>query len=169
MRVLACDTRQDTFLAELLGFDYVPLETLLRSSDIITLHVPHLPSTHHLINQESLRMVKRGALLINTARGALVDTDALGWALDEGILGGVGLDVIEGEEELIEEKQILDQPQTVETLRRILRNQILLKRDNVVFTPHNAFNSREALRRILDTTLDNVDGWQRNAPINLVV
>lgn len=169
MRVLAADARQDTFLAELLGFDYVPLETLLRASDIITLHVPHLPTTYHLINRDTLRLVKRGALLINTARGQLVDTDALGWALDEGLLGGVGMDVIEGEEELMEEKQILDQPQTVETLRGVLRNQRLLRRENVVFTPHNAFNSREALRRILDTTLDNIDGWRRNAPIHLVV
>ena len=169
MRVLTFDARQDAFLAELLGFEYTPLETLLRSSDIITLHVPYLPATHHLINRDTLRMVKKGALLINTARGPLVETDALAWALDEGILAGVGLDVIEGEENLIEEKQILDEPHTVETLRQILRTHILLKRDNVVFTPHNAFNSREALRRILDTTLDNIEGWRRNAPLNLVV
>lgn len=169
MRVLVYDARQDTFLADLLGFEYTPLEALLRSCDIITLHVPYLPATHHLINRDRLRMVKKGALLINTARGQLVDTEALVWALDEGILGGVGLDVIEGEESLIEEKQILDEPQTAETLRQVLRTHILLKRDNVVFTPHNAFNSREALRRILDTTLDNIEGWRRNAPQNLVV
>ncbi|MFQ5696590.1 MAG: NAD(P)-dependent oxidoreductase, partial [Terriglobia bacterium] len=88
MRVLAFDVRQDGFLAELLHFDYVPLDRLLAESDIITLHAPSTPQTHHLLNRERLGQTKPGALLINTSRGGLVDTDALIKALDTGQLGG---------------------------------------------------------------------------------
>lgn len=84
MRVLAYDVRQDSFLAELLNFTYAPLEQVLAESDIITLHTPYLPATHHLLNRERLRLAKRGALLVNTARGGLVDTDALLEALQSG-------------------------------------------------------------------------------------
>ncbi|MBI4461827.1 MAG: hydroxyacid dehydrogenase [Acidobacteria bacterium] len=169
MRVLAFDLRQDSFLEELLGFSYVPLEALLAESDIVTLHVPYTPATRHFINRERLSQMKRGALLINTARGQLVDTDALMEALDEGRLAGAGLDVIEGEELITEEKALLHGAQPAEAFRAIVRNNLLLKRDNVVFTPHNAFNSREALLRILDTTVANLRAWQRGESLNRVV
>lgn len=169
MRVLAFDARQDSFLAELLGFTYVPLDQVLAESDILTLHVPYMPATHHLINRERLARVKRGALLINTARGQLVDTDALMEALDNGTLAGAGLDVIEGEELITEEKALLHETQSIEALRAIVRSNLLLKRDNVVFTPHNAFNSREALQRILDTTIANIQAWRRGESLNRVV
>jgi hypothetical protein len=98
MEALAYDLRQDPFMAEVIGFRYVPLPELLAESDIISLHAPLLPSTQHLINKENIRQVKRGALLINTSRGGLVDTDALFQGLEDGVLGGAGLDVLEGEE-----------------------------------------------------------------------
>jgi len=169
MRVLTWDVRQDNFLAELLGFTYVSLEQLLAESDIITLHVPYVPQTHHLINRARLAQLKHGALLINTARGQLVDTDALLEALDNGILGGAGLDVLEGEELIQEEHALLHQQQSAETLRTLVRTHLLFKRDNVVFTPHNAFNSREALQRILDTTIANIQAWRHGKPLNRVV
>ncbi len=169
MRVLVYDIRQDSFLSELLTFEYVPLERLLSESDIISLHAPYLPATHHLINRERLRQVKRGALLVNTARGGLVETDALIEALDGGQLGGAGLDVLEGEELITEEHELLHAPQATEALQALVRRSVLLKKDNVVFTPHNAFNSREALQRILDTTIENVKAWQRGESLNRVV
>lgn len=169
MRVLVYDVRQDTFLAELLNFIYVPLERLLAESDIITLHAPYLPATHHLMNRERLQQIKCGALLVNTSRGALVDTDALIEALDTGQLGGAGLDVLEGEELIKEEHELLHAPQATEALQALVRRSVLLKKDNVVLTPHNAFNSREALQRILDTTIENVHAWQRGASLNRVV
>ncbi|MBI4467233.1 MAG: hydroxyacid dehydrogenase [Acidobacteria bacterium] len=169
MRVLVYDVRQDSFLAELLNFDYAPLERLLAQSDILTLHAPYLAATHHLMNRERFRLMKRGALLINTARGALVDTDALIEALDSGQLGGAGLDVLEGEELIKEEHELLHAPQAAEALQALVRRSVLLKKDNVVLTPHNAFNSREALQRILDTTIENVQAWQRGESLNRVV
>jgi D-lactate dehydrogenase len=168
MRVLASDVRRDPFLAELLGFQYAELDRLLIESDVVTLHCPLTSATHHLISRERLRQMKPGALLINTARGGLVDTDALLEALDTGRLGGAGLDVIEGEELIREEKQLLDERQSVEKLRAALRNRLILGRNDVVFTPHNAFNSREALIRILDTTLANLEAHRAGQPINVV-
>jgi D-lactate dehydrogenase len=168
MEVLAFDVRQHPFLSEVLDFRYAPLPTLLGRSDIVSLHVPYLPATHHLMNREAFRRMKRGALLINTARGGLVDTEALVWALDEGIVGGAGLDVLEGEELVKEERQLLSMDFPKEKLATALRNHILLHRENVVITPHIAFDSTEALQRILETTVQNLVGFSAGAPVNLV-
>lgn len=168
MRVLAYDARPHSLLAEVLGFTYTDLDTLLRESDIVSLHVPARPETHHLINRDTLSKMKRGALLINTARGGVVDTEALLWALDEGILGGAGLDVIEGEEFITEESALLKMPLAEQTLKQIVQAQLLLRRENVVFTPHIAFNSQEAVQRILDTTLDNLQAFLEGRAQNVV-
>ncbi|MFN4032757.1 MAG: hydroxyacid dehydrogenase [Fimbriimonadales bacterium] len=168
MRVLAYDARPQPLLAEVLGFAYTDLPTLLRESDIVSLHVPARPETHHLINRETLGMMKRGALLINTARGSVVDTEALLWALDEGILAGAGLDVIEGEEFITEESALLKMPIAEQTLKQVVQAQLLLKRENVIFTPHIAFNSHEAVQRILNTTLDNLQAFVEGRPQNVV-
>lgn len=168
MRVLAYDTRMDPFLSEVLDFRYVSLEDLLKASDIVTLHTPYNQATHHLINRERFDRMKRGALLINTARGGLVDTNALVWALDQGIIAGAGLDVLEGEELVKEERQLLEKEFTKERLVTALKNNILLHRENVVITPHIAFDSREALQRILDTTVANIAGFLRGSPLNVV-
>jgi D-lactate dehydrogenase len=168
MRVLTYDVRRDPFLADLLGFTYAPLDTLLAESDIVSLHCPLIPSTRHILGRAQIARMRKGALLINTARGGLVDTDALIAALDSGKLGGAGLDVVEDEELVKEEKQLLQEPHTLEQFRAATRNRMLLSRDDVVFTPHNAFNSREALERILDTTIANLEAFRAGAPINAV-
>ncbi len=168
MRVLAYDARPQRLLADVLGFTYTDLDTLLADSDIVTLHVPATPATHHLINRETLSKMKRGALLINTARGSVVDTEALLWALEEGILGGAGLDVIEGEEYITDETALLKMPVAEQTLRQLVQAHLLLRRENVVFTPHIAFNSQEAVQRILDVTLENLKAFLQGAPQNVV-
>lgn len=168
MRVLAFDTRPQRLLADVLGFTYTDLDTLLRESDIVTLHVPATPATYHLINRETLGKMKRGALLINTARGSVVDTEALLWALEEGILGGAGLDVIEGEEYITEESQLLKLPLAEQTLKQLVQAQAVLRREDVVFTPHIAFNSQEAVERILETTLENLYAFLQGNPQNVV-
>lgn len=168
MNVVAFDVRQEPLLAEVLNFRYVSLDELLSISDIISLHCPYSPKTHHLINPDNFRHIKRGALLINTARGGLIDPAALTRALDEGILAGAALDVLEGEELLKDERQILAQSLAQDKLRTLLLNHSLLNRDNVVITPHIAFNSREAVQRILETTLDNLRDFLRGEPRNLV-
>ena len=168
MDVLAYDTRRDPFLRDVLDFRYVSLADALRHADIVTLHLPYFASTHHVMNRQAFRLMKRGALLINTARGGLVDTDALVWALDEGIVGGAGLDVLEGEELVKEERQLLEQDFPKERLITALKNHILLHRENVVITPHIAFDSQEALQRILETTVANITGFLHGTPINVV-
>lgn len=168
MDVLVTDVRRNVFLSEVLDFEYVPLEILLRRSDIVSLHVPHLPSTHHLMNRKTFGQMKRGALFVNTARGGLVETDALVWALDEGLVGGAGLDVLEGEELVKEERQLLSKDFPKEKLATALKNHILLHRENVVITPHIAFDSREALQRILETTVKNITNFLSGSPINVV-
>ncbi|MBI3895096.1 MAG: hydroxyacid dehydrogenase [Acidobacteria bacterium] len=168
MEVLVADARQDQFLAELMNFHYVPVEYLLAHSDIITLHIPYTKETHHFLNAERMATFRKGTLLINTARGGLVDTDALLAALDNGTLAGAGLDVLEGEEYISEEQEMLRSEHPAEVLRGIVRDHILLRRENIVFTPHNAFNSREALQRILETTADNILGFLGGNPRNLV-
>ena len=168
MRVVAYDPKQNRLLAEVLGFQYVPFDELLRVSDIISLHAPLTPRTYHMINKDNIRQIKRGAILINTARGGLVDTQALIAALDEGILAGAGLDVLEGEELIKEEKQLLGAPATEESLRMLLVHHVLMRRENVVITPHIAFYSREALHRIVEVTIANINAYIEGKPQNVV-
>lgn len=156
MRVLAYDAFQNNFLSDVLDFDYVPLDRLLAESDIITLHTPYNEKTHHLINEGMIGTIKRGAILINTARGELVDNDALIQALDQEILAGAGLDVIEGEYLIKEEKELLSGTKVGSDLSELVNDHNLLRRDNVVYTPHIAFYSDEALHRILHTTIENI-------------
>ncbi|MDP2942604.1 MAG: NAD(P)-dependent oxidoreductase [Candidatus Omnitrophota bacterium] len=172
MNVLAFDPMHDTFLSEVLGFKYVDFETLLKESDIITLHAPYNKKTHHLINENNISLIKKGAVLINTARGGLVDTIALTKALDDGILSGAGLDVLEGEDIILEEKQLLlrrkKELYDPQKLQLVLRSCFLLQRENVVFTPHIGFYSEEALKRILDTTIYNVTSFINATYVNVV-
>lgn len=170
MRVLVYDTHADQVLATELDFTYAPtLEALLLESDVVTLHAPYLPATHHLINRENIAKMKRGAVLINTARGGLIDTQALLWALNEGIVQAAGLDVLEEENFVYEEAELLasDVPEG-KNLATVLRNHILVERDDVIVTPHNAFNSTEAVNRIFETTAENLRGFLEGKPVNVV-
>ena len=157
MHVRVYDVNKNNFLAEVVNFKYVDLDELLKTSDIITLHVPHNKYTHYMINKESIKKMKKGAILINTSRGGLVNTDDLLDALEKNKLAGAGLDVIEGEELIKEESQCLHHPESANKCRVFLRDHRIFHMDNVVFTPHNAFNSKEALIRILDTTIENLN------------
>ena len=168
MEVVVSDIRQNRLLADVLGFRYVDLNELLATSDVISLHLPYSPAVHHLIDRERLATVKRGALLINTARGGLVDTEALLWALDQGIIGGAGLDVFEGEDVIDNEEALLARPDAEHALRQAMRVYLLGRRENVVLTPHSGFNSHEAVQRILDTTVENINAYQKGKLQNIV-
>ena len=154
MHVRIYDIHQDNFLAELINFKYISLEELYKISDIVTLHIPLNKYTQHIINENSLKNFKTGSILINTSRGALIETKALIEALKNGTLSGVGLDVIEGEELLVEEN-IFNSP-IEKAAKLIVESKQLLDNENVVLTPHNAFNSVEAVNRIIDTTISNL-------------
>lgn len=161
MKVVAHDPHPNKKLAKELGFKYTSLPSLLRQSDIISLHVPLSKETKHLINKKNIKLVKKGALLINTARGGLVDTKALIKALDSNILGGAGLDVLEEEHILLEEYHLLrHNEKDYACFKDIVKDHKLLKRDNVIFTPHIAFFSQEAVDRITKTTIANILGFK---------
>lgn len=169
MKILACDPNEDKKLAKKVGFEYSDLGSLLAKSDIVTLHAPYNEKTKHLINSENINKIKKGACLINTARGGLIETQALLKALSDGTLAGAGLDVLEEEYVIKEEAQLLSKefPKTYD-LKTALQNHILLQQKNVIITPHNAFNSNEALMRILDTTVENITGFISGKPQNIV-
>ena len=169
MHLLAYDPVQDMTKADHFDFTYTTLEDLLGRSDIVTLHAPAEAGTRHLIGAHNIGQFKRGALLINTARGELVDTEALLCALDAGLLSGAGLDVLEGEAVFSEEKQLLLNPNaSEESLKQALRNWSLLQRSDMVITPHIAFDSVEAVERILDTTVANIQAFRKGKPQNRV-
>jgi len=169
MNILAYDIYPDEKFAEEYGVKYVSLEELLQNSDVITIHTTLNPSTYHLINKNNINLIKRGAYLINTARGGIVETSALIYALKEGILKGAALDVLEEENEIKEELEILVSKEAKEEeIKTIWANHILMKMPNVLITPHNAFNSKESIERILNTAIENIKSFIEGKPINLV-
>lgn len=132
MDVIAYDPYPRHELEHELGFMYVELEDLLKQSDIITLHCPLTDDNHHLLSEHEFDLMEN-VFLVNTARGELIDTDALVQALEEDSVKSAALDVVEEESRVKE-------------------------REDIAVTPHNAFNSKEALQRILETTVDNIEG-----------
>jgi len=159
MKVIAHDPRPNHILTDLLDFQYVSLEDLLKNADIITMHCPDNPHTHHLINMGNIEKVKKGALFINTARSGVIESKALYYAIENDIFGGAGLDVFEGEDLLNEENQMLTKNVSVEHLEALLKKNILLRKENVILTPHMAFDSVEAVERIMDTTAENIKSF----------
>jgi D-lactate dehydrogenase len=152
MRVLAYDKFPDEEWAEKTGAAYVALEELCEKSDVISLHSPLTPETHHLINERLLSLMKREVVIINTGRGALIDTKALVKALKKGRIGGAGLDVYEEEE-----AYFFEDWSAVAIKDDVLAR--LLTFPNVIITGHQAFFTHEALGAIADTTLSNISGF----------
>ena len=146
MRVIAQDVFENASAARELGFTYLPFEDLLAQSDFVSLNVSLNESTHHLINSESLALMKRGAILVNTARGAVVDTQALVASLRSGHLGGAGLDVLEDERDTYHDFSGL----------------------NVVVTPHLGWYTDGAVARILKITFEILSSFERGEIINRV-
>ena len=169
LNVIACDSRPDNQFAATAGIAYQSFPELLAKSDIVTLHVPALPETDHLLNPATFAQMKRGSILINTSRGSVVDTQALVAALRSGQLAAAALDVLEEEGVIRDELDFLVSGHPEEhNLKTVLANHVLIDLPNVIVTPHNAFNTAEALRRILDTTLDNIRGLIVGAPVNVI-
>jgi D-lactate dehydrogenase len=138
--------------AEALGAQYLPLEQLVSGSDIVTLHCPLTPQTYHLVNESLLEKVKPGLMLINTSRGALLDTPAVIEALKSEKIASLGMDVYEEEEGLFFE----------DLSNQVIRDDVfarLLTFPNVLITGHQAFFTKEALQGIAQTTLDNITAF----------
>ncbi|MFH0898879.1 MAG: NAD(P)-dependent oxidoreductase [bacterium] len=158
MKIICYDVKQKTELIAPYKAEYVPLETLLKTSDIISLHVPLTPQTHHLINFDTLKILKKGVLLVNTARGPVVDTSAIRQGLKDDVFGGVALDTFEAEQIWIKRTYTLDKAElpSAKILKKALEAFYLLRFKNVILSPHNAFNSYEAVQRMMDISLADI-------------
>jgi D-lactate dehydrogenase len=164
MRILAYDINEDEKLASWLKIEYTSdLDFLLAESDIVSLHIPYTPENHHFMDTEKLALMKKSALLINTARGELVDTVALVKALDAGGLAGAALDVVE-DEYLLDPDDLIDlvaeQDKAARaTIRHALALLALERMPNVIITNHNAYNTVEAAAKINLLTIQNITGF----------
>ncbi|MBP7775490.1 MAG: 2,3-bisphosphoglycerate-dependent phosphoglycerate mutase [Candidatus Saccharimonas sp.] len=168
MDVIAYDVHQDAAFAKSMGIEYVAFDDLLSRSDIITLHTPLLPDNYHLINQSTIAKMKKGAILINTARGELVENRALIHGVKSGHLAGAGLDTIEGEKLILQKEMIgalnssSTSPTTYEHAAEV---HTMLQIPNIIITQHAAFNTEEAIARINDTTVQNITRfWYGETP-----
>ena len=169
MKVIAFDVCKDAKFKKEDGFSYVTLDTLLKKSDIVTLHVPYCEGTHHLIDAKKLAIMRASAIIINTSRGGIIETGALVKALKLKKIAGAGLDVLEGECDLIEEWELGNKEFKSKCDKKILaENHALLNMPNVIVTAHNAFNTCEALGRILQTTIESIAGFKKGKLLNLV-
>ncbi len=168
MNVLAYQRTPDDVLSRELGFSYVSIDELYTKSDVVSLHAPENESTHHLLDSEAFGKMKDGVVILNTSRGGLIDTRALLGALESGKVKAAGLDVLEEEGLIKEERQLLSRDYDKAHLQSALEGHILLSHPNVIVTPHSAFNSQEALERILKTTLENIEAFAKGSPSNQV-
>lgn len=148
MEVLAYDYRLTEDKARQGGFEYGCLDELYRRSDFISIHLPLTPDTEGLVDRRAFRRMKRSAVLINTARGRIVDEEALVAALKDKLIAGACLDVF------AEEPVKMDTP--------------LLRLDNVVLTPHTAFNTEEAVEKCTSTTIDTIESFLKGKPANIL-
>jgi len=169
MNIIAFDINKDEEFAKEYDFKYVEMDELFEKSDVITLHVPYNEHTHHLINKETLGKLKKGVVIINTSRGAVIETDAIVEGLQSGVIAGAGLDVLEEEGPMFDHLVALgDSHPSAETLKTLLSNHYLIEHPNVIITPHNAFNTKEAVERILATTTENITAYDGGGPQNIV-
>ena len=186
MSVLAYDIDRPAALERALNFKFVPLEELLREAHIISLHAPLSAATYHILNRETLAQCREGVLVVNTARGALIDTQALREALDSGQVGGAGLDVLQDERVMRQTVSRIIAADIVQHLRsdasahdaqdadrvrelqELMLGDAVLSRSNVVFTPHVAFNSVEAVERVMELTVQNITAFAAGRGANIV-
>lgn len=157
-RVLVNDLHKDGALEKHPKITYTDCQTLCRESDIISLHVPLTPETHHIIDHKMIEMMKTGVILINTGRGALIDSKALIEGLKGEKIGGAALDVYEEEEKVFFQ----------DLSGKILQDDVLarlLTFPNVVITSHQAFLTEEALKNIATTTLESIDEFRRTSTV----
>jgi len=165
--LIAYDAFPNKALEKEYGFSYVELNTLFKESHIISLHLPLLPSTTHLIDQKAVKIMRKGIYVINTARGGLIEPEALLRGLQDGTIAGAGLDVLE-------EEMVFKTPENILTLkkpqdiRQSLIENAIIDHPKTIITPHNAFNSVEAINRIITTAVENIKNVIAGSPSNLV-
>lgn len=157
--IIAYDAFPNKDLQTEYNFRYKKMNELLAKSDVISLHVPLLPSTYHLINRTNIKKIKKGAYIVNTARGAVIDPEALVWALETEHIAGAALDVMEDEHFVTDPQKLLFSKGKEKEIKNTLMNNIIIDHPKTVITPHNAFNNTEAMIRIYDTSAKNLQDF----------
>ncbi len=169
MDIRAFDINPDEKASDNIGFTYVSIEELLKTSDIISLHVPLTSKTKHMLSENEFDMMKDDVIIINTARGSLIDTSPFLKALSTGKVKAAGLDVLAEEPVVREESELLRSVYRKEhNLENILADHVLIRLRNVFITPHSGFDTDEAVRQILDTTIENIKAYKEGNPKNKV-
>lgn len=170
LKILGYDLKKRDILSEKYSVSYVDLDTLLEKSDFISIHAPLTKDNYHMFNTEAFDRMKNGAVIVNTGRGEIIDTQALYNALVEGKIAGAGLDVLESEETLTDSDYLVDVGRmNVNSLQKTVLNNSLMKLDNVIITPHIAYDSKEAIERILTLTMSNIFAFENGIEQNRVV
>lgn len=159
MDIVAFDAFPDEAFAAAQGFRYVTLDELISQSDVITLHVPYGKDTHHLIGAPQFARMKEGVVLINTARGEVVDTLALVAALTNGTVWGAGLDVLEDERVLVHEADAVAANRPDVNYELLTANHILIDLPNVIVTPHIAYETVQAMHEIERATAETISNF----------
>lgn len=160
MNILGYDLYQNEELIKKYNVKYTNFDELLAESDFISLHTPLTKENYHMFDEAAFKKMKSSAILINTARGELIDTQALYNALSQKSIKGAGLDVLESEETISDPDYLVDINRLNKfTLKRTILNTRLLQLDNVIITPHIAYNTTEAINRILQTTMNNINSF----------
>lgn len=170
MKILGYDKYEREDLKEKYGVQYVDFETLIKNSDFITLHAPATKDNYHLFDEKAFNKMKQNAIIINTARGELIDTQALYNALKNKVIRGAGLDVLESEETM-ENRDYLNDIDRLNTksLQNTIFNDRLLRLNNAIITPHIAYDTQEAIERILSTTVENINEFVQGRTQNNVI
>lgn len=170
MKVLAYDPYPNDEFQRIYNIHYVPLEDLLRQSDVITLHAPATKENFHLLDEDAFKKMKDGVVILNTARGSLIDSEALYRNIVTGKVAGAGLDVLENEDYLLQDDIILhDLPIGLDFAMGTIANAKLLQHKRVIITPHVGFNSIDAMHRILHTTVNNIQSFFEGKTVHSVL
>ncbi len=167
MKILAFDKFENEEMKTKYNVEYTDFNTLLENSDFISIHAPLTKDNYHMLNAECFKKMKNTAIIINTGRGELIDTQALYTALQDGQIAGAGLDVLESEETMTETDYPIGRLDKI-TLERTVINSRLFQLDNVIITPHTAYNTKEAVQRILNTTIENIKAFMEGRVQNAV-
>jgi len=170
MQVITYDPFIDASMAKNKGCKKVSFNELVKIADIISLHMPLVESTYHMINKKTIAKMKDGVVIINTARGELIDTNALAQAVLSKKISGVGIDVIEEENVVKDKSSVFNEhfDEAQYNMKAVVANHIIRELGNVIVTPHNAFNSKQAIARIVDMTLENTKAFFMKKPQNVV-
>jgi len=170
LKVLGYDIKERDILREKYAVSYVSFDELLQRSDFISIHAPLTKNNYHLFDEKAFEKMKSGVVIVNTARGEIVDTQALYNAIVDGKIAGAGLDVLESEEILTDPDYLVDVGRMkVDILKKTVLNNSLFKLDNVIITPHIAYDTKEAIDRILFLTMSNIFSFEHGVIQNQVV